>query len=65
MEEGTVKIDRRLLDLLACPECKGPLVPCAAQSALCCARCKLRFPVREGIPVLLVEEAEPIDGESP
>lgn len=59
-----MKIDRRLLDLLACPACKGPLLPCAEQSTLCCSRCRLRFPVRDGIPVLLLEDAEPLDGES-
>nr|WP_308390065.1 Trm112 family protein [Acidithiobacillus sp. AMEEHan] len=57
-------MDRRLLDLLACPACKGSLQPCAEQRALCCQHCKLRFPVRDGIPVLLLEDAEPLDGES-
>ena len=58
-----MKIDRRLLDLLACPDCKGPLFPCAEQRALCCEHCKLRYPVRDGIPVLLREEAEALEKE--
>jgi uncharacterized protein YbaR (Trm112 family) len=60
-----VKIDRRLLDLLACPACKGALVPCPDREALCCERCRLRYPVREGIPVLLIDEAESLEPERP
>lgn len=50
-------LSEELLAILACPVCKGDLAPDGEQ-ALLCSGCRLRFPVREGIPVLLVEEAE-------
>ncbi len=48
----------QLLEILACPACKAPLRE--AEDRLICtgAGCGLRFPVRDGIPVMLVEEAE-------
>jgi uncharacterized protein YbaR (Trm112 family) len=51
-------IDKKLLDILACPRCHGALE--AEGEFLECHSCRLRFPVREGIPVLLVEEAEEV-----
>jgi uncharacterized protein len=52
-----------LLAILACPGCKGPLSYRRTSPALICAACRLRYPVRDGIPVLLVDEAEPADEE--
>ncbi len=53
-------IDKELLDILICPACGegAPVTPDEALSALVCARCGRRYPVRDGIPVMLVEEAE-------
>lgn len=47
------------LELLVCPECKGALeaVEIEAQSYLGCAACKLAYPLKEGIPVMLQDEA--------
>lgn len=52
-------VDKELLDILICPACgEGSRVaPDAADTALVCTRCGRRYPVREGIPVMLVEEA--------
>lgn len=51
-------IDPKLLEILACPKCKHEL---ALQGEwLVCASCRLRYPIRDGIPVMLVEEAQPI-----
>lgn len=47
-----------LLAILACPVCKGALRYLENKSALVCDGCRLSYPVREGIPVMLVEEAE-------
>lgn len=47
-----------LLDILVCPACKGPLQYDAASLKLVCCPCRLAFPVRDGIPVLLKDEAE-------
>ena len=53
-------ISNELLAILACPKCKGK-VECAADgSALTCPACRLRYPVRDGIPVMLADEAEEI-----
>ena len=46
------------LDRLVCPQCKGQLK--AAESSLQCDHCRLAFPIKEGIPVMLIEEAASI-----
>ena len=46
-----------LLDIMQCPECGGNLGEDVAASVLVCADCGLQYPVRDGIPVMLVEEA--------
>ncbi len=50
-------MDRKLLEILACPLCKGPLVYRKEQQELVCKADRLAFPVREDIPVMLEEEA--------
>lgn len=59
-------LDHRLIDLLVCPVCKGPLEMRrdAEQrpTDLTCAADRLAFPIRDGIPVMLEGEAKPIDG---
>jgi uncharacterized protein YbaR (Trm112 family) len=54
-------IDPELLEILACPQCKGRVAPSAAGDALVCHRCRLRYPVVDDIPQMLVDEAEPLD----
>ena len=49
-------LNKELLDILACPACKGEVIP--EQDRIVCKRCKRRYPVRDGIPVMLVDEAE-------
>ncbi len=53
-------INQELLKVLACPACdqRPPLTLDEANSKLVCTVCKRKYPVREGIPVMLVEEAE-------
>lgn len=51
-------IDKELLDILACPACKSP-VRLEGERLVCTSpSCGLRYPIREGIPVMLIEEAE-------
>lgn len=50
-------IDPKLLEILACPACKAGVTLDADR--LVCARCGRRYPIRDGIPVMLVDEAEP------
>ena len=53
-------LDAELKEILVCPKCKGPLAYREADSALDCLSCALRFPVREDIPVMLIDEATPL-----
>ncbi|MGN6083821.1 Trm112 family protein [Trinickia sp.] len=50
-------MDARLLEILVCPICKGPLTYDRAQQELICHADKLAYPIRDGIPVMLVDEA--------
>jgi uncharacterized protein YbaR (Trm112 family) len=51
----------QLLDILVCPKCKGPLEYRADESVLVCHQDKLKFPIRDGIPIMLIDEAMPLD----
>ena len=53
-------LSKDLLEILACPQCKGGITPDANHEKLLCHACKLAFPVRDGIPVMLVDEALPL-----
>lgn len=53
-------LSRELLSILVCPKCKGDLTCSSSQDTLTCDRCRLVYPVRDDIPVLLVEEAQPV-----
>lgn len=50
-------MDGKLLEILVCPICKGPLVYRKAEQELVCKPDRLAYPVRDGIPVMLEEEA--------
>jgi uncharacterized protein YbaR (Trm112 family) len=54
-------ISQDLLEILACPKCKGPLTLAPDKSALDCFACKLRYLIEDDIPVLLTSEARPLD----
>lgn len=54
-------MDRNLLDILACPICKGPLQYSKAQQVLVCRADRLAYPVRDGIPIMLEEDARRLD----
>lgn len=49
-------IDQSLLDILACPSCKGDVE--LKDDKIRCIKCGLRFPIRDGIPIMLIDEAE-------
>ena len=51
-------LDKELLDIIACPKCKGDLQYKSKENELLCHTCKLRYSVKEDIPVLLIDEAE-------
>jgi hypothetical protein len=50
-------MDNALLEILACPACKGSLVYQKNSQELVCRACRLAYPVRDDIPVMLAEEA--------
>ena len=54
-------LDPQLLEILACPEDKGPLLYFGDEDALYNPRLKRRYPIREDIPIMLVDEAETVD----
>jgi uncharacterized protein len=58
-------VDGRLLDILACPVCKGPLVTRREAQVLVCRMDRLAYPVRDGIPVLLESEARQLVHDDP
>ena len=57
-------MDTRLMDLLVCPICKGPLTHVREAGELQCAADRLAFAIRDGIPVLLESEARTLDEPS-
>ncbi len=56
-------MDKRLLDILVCPLCKAALIYNQSQSELICKVDRLAFPIREDIPVMLVDEARMVSDE--
>ena len=57
------RLDPQLLELLACPEDKGPLLYFADEQALYNPRLKRRYAVTDGIPVMLIEQAVSVDDD--
>lgn len=50
-------LDARLLEILVCPQCKGSVALVDNEQGLLCDRCKIKYPIRSGIPVMILEEA--------
>ena len=55
------EVDRKLLERLVCPLTKGPLVYDRENQELISEQAKLAYPIRDGIPIMLVDEARSID----
>ena len=53
-------IDKELLAILACPKCKGDIRLTEKGDGLVCQACKLVYPIKDDIPVMLIDEAVPI-----
>lgn len=56
-------MDLKLLDILVCPLCKAPLVYRKSENELICKVDRLAFPIRDGIPVMLEDEARKLPAE--
>ncbi|WP_187968939.1 Trm112 family protein [Aquibium microcysteis] len=63
--ERVAVIDTKLLELIACPISKGPLVYDAARSELVSKSARLAYPVRDGIPIMLPSEARSLRDDPP
>lgn len=57
-------LSKDLLNILACPQCKGTVHYSEAAQEICCEQCRLAYPVRDDIPVMLVDEARLFAGET-
>ena len=55
-----MSLSPQLLEILVCPKCKGTLDYREAESSLVCKSCRLSYPVRDDIPIMLIEEAKPV-----
>ena len=55
-----MSVSPQLLALLVCPRCKGALEHRPSDPSLVCGVCRLRYPIRDDIPIMLVDEAEPL-----
>ncbi len=51
-------VSQELLDILACPKCKGGLRVTDQQDGLICDACHLLYPIKDDIPIMLIEEAQ-------
>jgi uncharacterized protein YbaR (Trm112 family) len=54
-------IDKELLDILACPKCKGNLILTKSQDGLICNACALKYHIKDDIPIMLIDKAEKIE----
>ena len=53
-------ISQKLLDIIACPKCKGPVQLAERQDGLICLTCQLVYEIRNDIPIMLLDEAKPL-----
>jgi len=53
-------LDERLLEILVCPRCKGELEYRTDAQELVCQACRLRYPIEDDIPIMLIDEARPL-----
>jgi uncharacterized protein YbaR (Trm112 family) len=53
-------IRQELLKILACPKCKGDIRVTEKEDGLVCDACRLIYPIKDGIPVMLIDEASPL-----
>ncbi len=64
MNDDKMEIHPKLLDILVCPLTKGPLIYDRNAQELVSDQAQLAYPIRDGIPIMLVDEARPIDPAS-
>jgi len=58
--EKIMTISKDLLDILACPKCKGDVYLTEDEDGLICDACKLKYLIKDDIPIMLIDEAQPV-----
>ncbi len=58
---NNIMIKQELLDIIACPKCKGEVELNEENTGLICRTCKLLYEIRDDIPIMLIDEAKPLD----
>ncbi|NQT10146.1 MAG: Trm112 family protein [Desulfobacteraceae bacterium] len=56
-----MSVSQGLLDILACPKCKGDIYLNDAKDGLICDNCQLLYEIKDDIPIMLIDEAKPIE----
>lgn len=59
--KGVNMINKDLLDILACPKCKGPVELTSEENGLMCRKCKLLYEIIDDIPVMIIDKAKTLD----
>ncbi len=54
-------VDAKLLEILACPQCKGELEYREKEQVLICHQCKLKYPIEDDFPIMLIDRAKPLE----
>jgi len=60
-ESDRMAVSKELLDILACPKCRGELHLNEKGDGLICEACRLLYEIRDDIPIMLIDEARPLD----
>jgi uncharacterized protein YbaR (Trm112 family) len=58
-------LSKELLEVIACPKCKGDLIYCPKMKELRCLNCKVKYRIEDDIPILLIEEAKELKEDEP
>jgi uncharacterized protein len=58
-------VNPKLLEILVCPKCKGDLALTEPGDGLICHACRLKYEIKDDIPIMLIDEAIPLDKEPP
>jgi|GEM_PF-134087 len=61
--EDNMAVSEKLLEILVCPKCKGDLVLTQNGDSLICNACRLKYEIRDDIPIMLIDEAIPLDSD--
>jgi uncharacterized protein YbaR (Trm112 family) len=60
-KEVVMTVSTELMEILVCPKCRGAIYLEASQRGIICDNCRLRYEVRDGIPIMLIEQAQSLN----